>query len=482
MTSGKARIRISDRPRTAAGLVICASLALAGCADDDDFGGPIYVPSELAVEIVQTEVAPDMPTLVWVEWRVQGAVGEVATRIEFGWDTDYGFEVEGERISYGTYRAQMMGVGAGSEVHFRPTAEDAEGSVEGEDHSLVLDDPPADLPTVTLVDPDPERSHSGFVTTTLVDEPPFPVILNARGEYVWWHEQDTAERSGVTRCLLSVDGETVLFIDYDTPMDGTESGKDGYIHRVGLDGIDHGSFLATGSHHDFTEIPDGTLAAVVGDNREVEGEEYPIFGDRIVEYEADGTEIGELWSAWDDFPYALLEYHAETWDWTHGNSIDYDADSESYYIGLRNPGAIVSVHRRSGTVLEVIGGVHSDFHTSEGSSEFFFHNHQYQLTEAGIVVFDNREDEPEGSRAVELSLDRDNGVAEVIWEHRPDPPQVSRSLGEVNRLPGGTTLITWSNLGLIEEVDEDNEVLWSVEVEPPAAFGYSRWYPSIDQP
>lgn len=458
---------------------LCA--AVVGCLDDEE-GGPTYVPSELSVEIVEATPAPDMPTLVWVSWLVTGATGEVTTSLEFGWDTDYTFAVPGDRQSYGAYAARMMGVGAGQEVHYRVVAEDGEGTVTGEDHTLLLDAPPGDLPVVHLIDADPDRSHDGFIATTLVEDPPFPVILNSRGEYVWWHEQDGAERSGVTRCLLSQDGDTVLFIDYDTPAEGGESSKDGTIHRVGLDGVDHGSFVATDSHHDFTELPDGTLAAVVGDIREVEEVEELVYGDRIVEYAADGTEIGEVWTAWDEFPYALLEFGAGAWDWTHANSIDYDEESGSYYFGLRNPGAIVAISRHSGAVREVIGGVHSTFHTADGSAEFFSHNHQYQLTEAGIVVFDNREYEPEGSRAVELSLDRETGIAEVIWQHRPDPPHVSRSLGEVARLPTGTTLITWSNMGLIEEVDEANDVLWSIEVDAPAAFGYSRWYPSIDQP
>ncbi len=457
------------------GLTALAVLTTSGCADEGN-GAP-YVPSELGAAIEDTRLSDLVPTVVHVDWSVSGAVGEVSTWIEYGADDDYGFEVVGERAAYGAYGAWLVGVGPLTDLHFRAVVTDAEGTAHTEDHVVTTGDVHPDLPALELIGAQDELVDGGLIATSIVNDPPAAVVLNARGEYVWWLIAGDTERAGVSASELSHDGESVLFIDFDTQAGGDDETKDCRFVRADLEGEEQVSFPVELGHHDFTELPDGSLAFLVFDERVPDDYDLPITGDLILETSADGAQSRVVWSSWDTLPWQLNTEDPSEWDWTHANSIVYDEPTDAYYVGLRTLGSIVVVDRSSGEMLEVIGGDASDYATADGSTEFFRHQHRYQLLEDGIVVFDNREDEPAGSRAVELTLDRASGLAEEVWSHRPDPPLISHSLGDVGRLPSGLTLVTWSTEGQIHAVDADGELAWGVSVEDPAGFGYARWYP-----
>jgi hypothetical protein len=52
------------------------------------------------------------------------------------------------------------------------------------------------------------------------------------------------------------------------------------------------------------------------------------------------------------------------------------------------------------------------------------------------------------------------------------------TLGDVQRLPGGNTLVTYSNEGQIVELDAD----WNEVQTFAARFGYSSWRPTLYGP
>ena len=456
-------------------LASLVALGAIGCGDGD--GLAQYVPSKLGATIQSTELSELVPTVAHVTWSVHGAEGEVTSWIEFGRDDSYGFEAAGRRSGYGNYEAWLMGVGPQTDLHFRAGVADDDQQAYTDDHTLTTGSAHPDLPPIEVLGTADQLPDGGLIATTLVQNPPAAVILDAQGEYVWWSIREGSENAGVSASELSHDGESVLFIDFDTPAGDDDEVKDCRFVRAALDGSDQVTFPVEEGHHDFTELADGTLAFLLFDVRTSQESDLPITGDLILETSADGTTTREVWSTWDTLPVVIDDESVTPWDWTHANSIVHDEGTDSYYVGLRTLGSIVSVDRGSGEQLEVIGGDESDFSTIDGQTGFFRHQHRYNLLDDGIVVFDNREDEPEGSRAVELSLVRTSGLAEEVWSHRPDPPLHSHSLGDVWRLPSGSTLITWSTEGEIHAVNDDGERVWGLAVDEPASFGYTRWYP-----
>ena len=119
----------------------------------------------------------------------------------------------------------------------------------------------------------------------------------------------------------------------------------------------------------------------------------------------------------------------------------------------------------------MLGGPHSDFELDTGGAEFSTLQHQFEILDDGIVIFDNREaDTP--SRAVEYALDEATGVATQRWEHISEPPFFCYGMGDVDRLASGDSLITWSTAGVIDEVSPDGEVQWEVQLDLGAGLGY----------
>jgi len=53
------------------------------------------------------------------------------------------------------------------------------------------------------------------------------------------------------------------------------------------------------------------------------------------------------------------------------------------------------------------------------------------------------------------------------------------NMGDVQRLPGGNTLITYSNAGEVREVDASGNVVLSISRSGGPNFGYTMWRPSL---
>jgi len=453
------------------------SFSCLACSD----GGEGTEPRELSIVLLDEQVSDVIPTVITVRWAVPGFSETVSSWVEFGTDAEYGMTAVGRWQSYATFETFLVGIGPEREVHYRVVAEDSAGIVVGEDQVTATGAGPADLPEISVPVSGDATSEGGFLATSiLMDHTAAPaVILNSEGEYVWWHSIEANDQKPVTRSYLSNDGTSVLYINHFAPFGDTGDEEFNGIVRVRLDGSAVDLIEVPDLHHDFVELPDGTLACVVTDQRQVEGVAGEVMGDSIVEVSADGSESREVWTAWDTWPPELLEPLDELWDWTHANSIDYDDQDDCYHVTLRNPGTIVTLDRSRGLVERAVGGLYSDYDDGAGNTEYFLHPHQFEAEDDGIVVFDNREQETDGSRVVELALHDETGIAEEVWEYRADPWLVSPMLGDVSRLPSGNVLITWSAEGQVYEVDEGGQLLWQLQVAAPLGFGYARWYPSL---
>ena len=88
------------------------------------------------------------------------------------------------------------------------------------------------------------------------------------------------------------------------------------------------------------------------------------------------------------------------------------------------------------------------------------------------MVFDNGDHrDPQFSRVVELRLDEDARTVGVVWEHLEDDSSFLRLLGDAKRLSNGNTLISWTDLGRLDEVSPDGELLWRAELPLGTVFG-----------
>lgn len=453
----------------AALIVTIFLLPFLGCdggssGDGDSDAGPNFQ-FDISVQILEA-----IPTVAAVEWSVDAEALEEA-HISFGLDTAYGMTAPVDISASQPYRTLLLGMKPGQEYHFEIVARSGEETIFSGDYTVQTGFPPNTLPTVFTEVLDEERVEDGFIVTANYVAPPSVVILDSDGEYVWWHtvEQDDYN---ISRAHMALDGQSMLFWSTNVL-----NNQDQRIYRVGMDGQDLGNTPLKNGHHDFALLPDGSIAYIEFDVRDVEG--TPVAGDRIMELKPDGSTV-EVYSLWNDFTYTgLSEAGEDPTDWTHSNAIDYSEEDDSYYLSVLHFDGILKIDRGSGELLWVLGGEYSDFTDSYGDGQLWNLQHQFQVLDGSILLFSNGLPEETSSRALEIELDEAAKKMEVVWSYAPSPPLFSFTFGDVQRLPNGNTLVTFSNSGQIDEVAPDGALVRRINLGLKGALGYAKWVDSL---
>jgi hypothetical protein len=294
------------------------------------------------------------------------------------------------------------------------------------------------------------------------------VIFDADGDFVWyWFEERDLD---VYRARLSVDGQSVL---YNAASVSGDPAQDSELVRVSLDGTSVTSIPIPLLAHDFVEHSDGTLAAIAVEYRG-EGKDE-VKGNRLVEIAPDGTE-STIWTAWDCFDPEEVSGDDPELGWTFANALDFDEEADAYYVGLRNFSSIAKVNRSTGACEWVFSGDGATFDPNSGSDSFL-HQHQFEVTDDSIIVFDNEGSSGLEARAIEYSFDPESETAEEIWTYTEGVQ--SFVLGDVHRLDDGDTLVTWSVAGQINRADPDGESVWQLNSDIGFAFAFNTYYDDL---
>lgn len=129
-----------------------------------------------------------------------------------------------------------------------------------------------------------------------------------------------------------------------------------------------------------------------------------------------------------------------------------------------------------------VGGPNADIEPAPGAA-FHFQHSAAELPAGpdgrpGLLLFDNGHASRGYSRALELRLDREAGVAETAWEFVPPNRNFSQIVGLARRFENGNTFVTFGagegvfgSTGPVEvyEVAPDGAVVWNLRVEGDGA-------------
>jgi hypothetical protein len=255
---------------------------------------------------------------------------------------------------------------------------------------------------------------------------------------------------------------------YNAASVSGDPADDSEIVEVSLDGEEESSIEIPLLAHDFVELPDGTIAAIVVEYRESGGDR--IRGDQIVEVPP-GGDPRVVWSAWDCFDPSVDIGDDTMTGWTFANALDYHADEDAYFLGTRNLSGIVKISRETWDCELVFGGAASTIEIA-ATSERFLHQHQFDWQGDRVVVFDNDGATGRVSRVLEYEVDLVRGVAEEVWQYTAEPPVFCFVLGDVTRFDDGDTFVSWSTAGQLELVTPEGDVRWKLNSELGYAFGF----------
>lgn len=419
--------------------------------------------------VAEATVSPHIPTVVTVTYEVELPIAE-HTYVKFGTDEGCSQTARAHRLDDGSFEAFLLGSKPATEVFYRVIAETADEVYATPVDSVMTGHLPPNLPEIEAEILDPTRAADGYLIISLIGEPFIEAIIDQDGDYVWFHRVAEGAQM-VTRARLSVDGRSVLYLrenEIYCPCDSYEPMN--HIVRVRLDGAEVEEIPIGNGHHDFEELPDGTLAVVKADVREVN--DLLVQGVQILEIAPDGTSES-VWTLWDHeaCPDWLVGADANC-DWVHANALDYDPVENVYYLGMAGASAIFKIDRETGRVLWRLGAGYT-FEGIGESMDWFSGQHQFERTERGILVFDNCG--WPSTRVVEYELNEEMGTAREIWEHVSEEGFFVFAMGEASRIEPGLTLATWSTAGQVDQVAANHDVVWRLNVEMGAGFGYSSW-------
>lgn len=155
------------------------------------------------------------------------------------------------------------------------------------------------------------------------------------------------------------------------------------------------------------------------------------------------------WRSWDHFaitdaPYVNLL--AALIDYVHGNAIELDNDG-NLMISSRHLNEITKINRTTGDIIWRMGGIHNQFTFVNDTIPFRYQHCIRRIANGNIILFDNGNFRtPLFSRALEYQLDEVNKVATLVWQYRKTPDIYGQSMGSVQRLRNGNTLICWGQI------------------------------------
>ena len=432
--------------------------------------GVLDDPQEASLLSVEAERSDEVSTMFTVSWEAtvptRGHV-EIAQDGVGLWRTPTTAE-PGEIVS-----VPVVGLRSASTYTATVVAETEAGDeLRSEALTLETGTLPSWMPVFTAAS-GPEGPPDGLMLLPVMSGVPGSedhaiVMLDTEGEVVWFHEDATLDSTVVQ---LSADGQTLIQMTEGALL---WRGLDGaVIDRVSIDGV----------HHTLAEHPDGSVATLVGEPVTLEGSDW--LDQRLVEVTRDG-EQRELWRVTD----ALDRIGVDLNDWIfdgelgHANAVAWDAWNDAWLVGLAEWGTVISVDRATGDtrwVLTSAGGGDLDF----VGLEAWTHHHTLQAMPDGFALYVNLTEHSNCGRVVDVVVDEDAQEAEEVWSYggeTADTCHTTFSLGDVEHLDDGHTVITWSTNGLVEVIDDAGDQQLLVEIDFGYALGYGEWINSLQEP
>ena len=350
-------------------------------------------------------------------------------------------------LAQASYRTLLLGMKGNTSYAYKIVATNASGACTSSSYTIMTGSLPSTAPKVTATIMDATAHDKGFIVTSTGLSGNTTFIIDPDGTVVW----SAAGPSQPSRSHMSWDGTHMYMMALNVM--NTNAGN---IQSVAMDGTGNTALSGvTTSHHDLTAIPGGFATMLWNKS----GIDAPC---SLVE-RADAT--GTITTVVADMSTV---YASSTF---HSNAVHYYPSDNTYTVGDRNPSLYVKLSR-TGSLIWQFGGS-----SPKDQSKFFTGvptwsvNHGHQLLADGTFVFFNNTP----NEAWVYKLNTSNMTASKTLTYTASGA-TSNVLGDIQRLPNGNYLVTFSTSGQIHEISPTGAL---VAKFTSTSFGYSEFRESL---
>jgi hypothetical protein len=324
--------------------------------------------------------------------------------------------------------------------HFRVVARDAAATYTSNDYTVMTGPATTTVSISKFQVMNAAARKPGFIVTSYWQGSGIavPFILDQDGDIVWWGRSGPA--GGIARAVMSADGKNMWM---------TCAANNGNpIQRLSMDALDAQTYSNAVGSHDMTPVSGATMAFIEYGESDCNS---------IYEIDPSGTKK-EIFESTGVVPMQGC----------HGNALRYSQKEDVYTFS--DVSSDVYVVSRTGQVQWKLSSK-----VSMGNKAWGGIQHGHQLLDSSIIIFANKGT----SATVSAMIEYDLTGKEIARFAATD---FSANLGDVQRLPGGNTLIDFSNDGVMKEIDSKGNVVLQINGASNSKFGYALWRDSLYGP
>lgn len=392
---------------------------------------------------IADELSERIATVAAVEWSVDA--GDVTeAHVEFGLDANYGLLAPVD-LQEPNYRTLLLGMKPEHTYHYRLVATVDGQPCTSEDRTVTTGPLPSALVKPKITSAAPEKHYGGYMYSTKWgtgnDGPAW--IMDQDNDYVWWYVSPMID--DVFRTRMSMDGK------YLWMRNTGQTAGSGALLRITMDGLqeerwDEEVALST---HDFAVMADGRLGLILWDSAaQSRCAEIAIFDPK-------DSSVTPIFNARDAHGSSTC----------HVNNIHYYAEDDTFTFSDYESDCYVKI-TTAGELVWVLNGPASDFTGTSWSRQHGSHF----LSDTHLMVFSNG-DFGGATNVYELELDLSTMTVETLWSYEAGPSTPFG--GDVQRLPNGNTLIAYSSVGEIHEVDPEGQLVQKLVWPDGNPVGYT---------